>query len=98
MLSPIYAGGQMNFDIKTEQLGDDAYLISLTGEVDLHTAPEFKKEPLDAISQGAKQVSVDCSETTLIESSTPGRVVGGAHRPHRHPCQRARTSPHPHLA
>jgi len=25
----------MNFDIKTEQLGDDAYVIALAGEVDL---------------------------------------------------------------
>ena len=29
----------MNFDIKTEQLSDDAYVISLAGEVDLYTAP-----------------------------------------------------------
>ena len=29
----------MNFDIKTEQLSGDGYGISLTGEVDLHTAP-----------------------------------------------------------
>jgi hypothetical protein len=30
----------MNFDIRTEQLSGDAYVISLTGEVDLYTAPE----------------------------------------------------------
>jgi anti-sigma B factor antagonist len=70
----------MNFDIKTEQLGDDAYLISLTGEVDLYTAPEFKKELLDAISQGAKQVIVDFSETTFIDSTTLGVLVGGVKR------------------
>src|SRR6266496_1555450 len=33
----------MNFDIKTEQLSDDAYVISLAGEVDLYTAPEFEQ-------------------------------------------------------
>jgi anti-anti-sigma regulatory factor len=31
----------MNFDIKTEHLGDSSYVISLAGEVDLYTAPEF---------------------------------------------------------
>jgi anti-anti-sigma regulatory factor len=31
----------MNFDIKTEQLGSDAFVIALSGEVDLYTAPEF---------------------------------------------------------
>ena len=34
----------MNFDIKTEKLGDDAYVIALAGEVDLYTAPEFKEQ------------------------------------------------------
>ena len=34
----------MNFDIKTEQLGDDAYVISLAGEVDLYTAPETQAQ------------------------------------------------------
>ncbi len=70
----------MHFDIKTEQLGDDAYLISLTGEVDLYTAPEFKKELLDAISEGARQVIVDFSETTFIDSTTLGVLVGGVKR------------------
>ena len=42
----------MNFDIKTEQLGDDAYVISLAGEVDLYTAPEFKQQLLEVIAQG----------------------------------------------
>src|SRR2546425_8261763 len=74
----------MNFDIKTEQLGDDAYLISLTGEVDLYTAPEFKKELLDAISQGAKQVIVDFSETTFIDSTTLGPALSTG----RHPCSK----------
>ena len=44
----------MNFDIKTEQLGDDAYVISLAGEVDLYTAPEFKQQLLEVIGQGGK--------------------------------------------
>ena len=51
----------MNFDIKTEQLSDDAYVISLAGEVDLYTAPEFKQQLLEVIGQGGKQVIVDFS-------------------------------------
>ena len=39
----------MNFDINTEQLGDDTYVISLAGEVDLYTAPEFKQQLLEVI-------------------------------------------------
>jgi len=70
----------MNFDIKTEQLGDYAYVISLAGEVDLYTAPEFKQQLLEVIGQGGKQVIVDFSDTTFIDSTTLGVLVGGVKR------------------
>ena len=70
----------MNFDIKTEHLGDSSYVISLAGEVDLYTAPEFKQQLLDAIAQGAKHVVVDFSDTTFIDSTTLGVLVGGVKR------------------
>ena len=60
----------MNFDIKTEQLKDDAYVISLTGEVDLYTAPEFKQQLLEVIGQGGKEVIVDFSGTTFTASAS----------------------------
>jgi anti-sigma B factor antagonist len=68
----------MNFDIKTEQISDNAYVISLAGEVDLYTAPEFKQ--LEVIGQGGKQVIVDLSSTTFIDSTTLGVLVGGVKR------------------
>ena len=70
----------MNFDIKTEQLGSDAHVIALSGEVDLYTAPEFKQQLLDVIGKGAKDVVVDFSDTTFIDSTTLGVLVGGVKR------------------
>ena len=70
----------MNFDIKTEQLGDNSYVIALAGEVDLYTAPEFKQQLLDVIAKGAKEVVVDFSDTTFIDSTTLGVLVGGVKR------------------
>jgi anti-sigma B factor antagonist len=70
----------MDFSVRTEQLAGDAYLIALTGEVDLYTAPEFKQELLDAIAKGAKHVVVDLSGTTFIDSTTLGVLVGGVKR------------------
>ncbi|MDQ3778662.1 MAG: STAS domain-containing protein [Actinomycetota bacterium] len=70
----------MNFDIKTEQLDERSYVISLAGEVDLYTAPEFKQQLLDVINQGAKDVVVDFSNTTFIDSTTLGVLVGGVKR------------------
>jgi anti-sigma B factor antagonist len=70
----------MNFDIKTEQLAGDVHVISLAGEVDLYTAPEFKQQLLEVISQGGRNVVVDFSETTFIDSTTLGVLVGGVKR------------------
>src|SRR5918911_119725 len=70
----------MNFDIKTEQLGDSSYVISLAGEVDLYTAPEFKQQLLEVIGQGAKHVVGDFSDTTFLDSTTLGVLVGGVKR------------------
>ena len=70
----------MNFDIATEQVGDGSYVIALSGEVDLYTAPEFKQHLLDVIGNGAKDVIVDFSNTTFIDSTTLGVLVGGVKR------------------
>jgi anti-sigma B factor antagonist len=70
----------MNFDIKTVQAAGDVWVIALAGEVDLYTAPEFKQQLLDAIAKGAKNVVVDLSGTTFIDSTTLGVLVGGVKR------------------
>jgi anti-sigma B factor antagonist len=70
----------MNFDIATEQLEDGVFVIALAGEVDLYTAPEFKQRLLDSVAGGARHVVVDLTETTFIDSTTLGVLVGGVRR------------------
>jgi anti-sigma B factor antagonist len=70
----------MNFDIKKEQAGEGVFVIALTGEIDLYTAPEFKQQLLDVIGQGARHVIVDLTDTTFIDSTTLGVLVGGVKR------------------
>jgi len=70
----------MNFDCKAEQVAGDVWVIALSGEVDLYTAPEFKQHLLDVIAQGARQVVVDLTDTTFIDSTTLGVLVGGVKR------------------
>jgi anti-sigma B factor antagonist len=70
----------MTFDIKTEQLSDDAYVISLAGEVDLYTAPELKQQLLEVIAENGRHGSVDFTETSFIDSTTLGVLVGGVKR------------------
>ena len=59
----------MNFDIKTERLGDDACAISLSGEVDLYTAPEFKQQ-LETTEIVVEPVPLDW----MIDRSDPGET------------------------
>jgi anti-sigma B factor antagonist len=70
----------MSFDVKTEQLDGERYVIALAGEVDLYTAPEFKQQLLDVVAKGAKYVVVDFTDTTFIDSTTLGVLVGGVKR------------------
>jgi anti-sigma B factor antagonist len=72
--------GPVNFNVKTDKVDDSTYVISLTGEVDLYTAPEFKQQLLDVIDEGGKDVVVDFSDTTFIDSTTLGVLVGGVKR------------------
>jgi anti-sigma B factor antagonist len=70
----------VNFDVKTDKVDNDTYVISLAGEVDLYTAPEFKQQLLNVISEGGKDVIVDFTDTTFIDSTTLGVLVGGVKR------------------
>ena len=70
----------MNFHIEDEAIDDATHVIELGGEVDLYTAPEFKQQLLDVIGKGAKDVVVDFSNTTFIDSTTLGVLVGGVKR------------------
>jgi anti-sigma B factor antagonist len=70
----------LNFDVKTDKVDDGTYVISLAGEVDLYTAPEFKQQLLSVIGDGGKDVVVDFSDTTFIDSTTLGVLVGGVKR------------------
>ena len=70
----------MNFDVQTEKVDDSTYVIALGGEVDLYTAPEFKQQLLDVIAKDARDVVVDFTNTTFIDSTTLGVLVGGVKR------------------
>jgi anti-sigma B factor antagonist len=70
----------MNFGITSEQLPEGGWVIALSGEVDLYTAPRLKEELVRASSTGASRVVVDMSHTTFIDSTTLGVLVGGLRR------------------
>jgi len=70
----------MDFHISQEQIDGRTELIELGGEVDLHTAPEFKELMTGVIDAGRTRVVVDLSSATFIDSTTLGVLVGGEKR------------------
>ena len=70
----------MNFHIQDEEIDGQTHIIELGGEVDLYTAPEFKERMVQLIDGGKKQIVVDLSQATFIDSTTLGVLVGGVKR------------------
>jgi anti-sigma B factor antagonist len=69
----------MAFSIEDRAVDDETHVVAVTGEIDLFTAPEFKQRVSAPIDAGRIHVIVDLTETTFIDSSSLGVLIG-AHR------------------
>jgi anti-sigma B factor antagonist len=69
----------IEFSIEDRPVGGKAHVVAVRGEVDLFTAPEFKQRVMAPIAAGVEHVVVDLTETTFIDSSSLGVLIG-AHR------------------
>jgi anti-sigma B factor antagonist len=69
----------VQFAIRTGKLPDGTPVVAIAGEIDLFTAPEFKQAVSAGLQGGGHSVVVDLSETTFIDSSSLGVLIG-AHR------------------
>jgi anti-sigma B factor antagonist len=67
------------FEISDRKVDDDRHIVSVTGEIDLFTAPEFKQRMSAPIDEGRSNLIVDLTHTTFIDSSSLGVLIG-AHR------------------
>jgi anti-sigma B factor antagonist len=69
----------MAFSIADRAVDDATHVVAVMGEIDLFTAPEFKQRVSAPIDAGRTRVVVDLPETTFIDSSSLGVLIG-AHR------------------
>ncbi|HEX6713816.1 MAG TPA: STAS domain-containing protein [Thermoleophilaceae bacterium] len=67
-------------EVHRQDLGGDEHLISVAGQVDLYTAPELKVAVTQVIDDGAQRVIVDLTETTFMDSTGLGVLVGAKKR------------------
>ena len=69
----------IDFDIEDHRVDDRTHVVAVRGEIDLFTAPEFKQHISAPIDAGVPHVVVDLTQTTFIDSSSLGVLIG-AHR------------------
>ena len=69
----------IEFAIKDRAAGRDTHVVSVSGEVDLFTAPHFKQRVMAPVASGVDHVIIDLTATTFIDSSSLGALIG-AHR------------------
>jgi anti-sigma B factor antagonist len=66
---------EQEFELKSAQVGSDAFVVSVAGEADLHTAPEIERALKDALRLGGRSVVLDLVEVGFIDSTVLGVML-----------------------
>ena len=64
----------------SETVAGTVHVIAVSGQADLHNAPELRGAIASAIDGGARRLVIDLTETTFIDSMTLGVLLGGLKR------------------
>jgi anti-sigma B factor antagonist len=62
-------GMEPEFDVRIAEVGGHGFVVSISGEVDLHTAPEMERELVEVLQLGGNSVVVDFAEVGFIDST-----------------------------
>jgi anti-sigma B factor antagonist len=73
----------MELDITTEH-NQDFCVLTLSGEVDVYTAPRLKETLIEEVASGCVKIIVDLDDVGFIDSSGLGVLVGGLRRVKEH--------------
>jgi anti-anti-sigma factor len=63
------------FDVKTAQLENDTFVVSVTGEADMGTASEIELELQQVLELGGRSVAIDLAEVSFIDSTALGLLL-----------------------
>lgn len=69
----------IDFAATDETVDRTTHLVSVRGEIDLFTAPEFKQHVNHALESRASMLIIDLGGATFIDSSSLGVIIA-AHR------------------
>ena len=68
------------FALTEDSLDSDRHVVAVRGEIDLFTAPELKQKLTDAIEGGKSRIVVDLTDTTFLDSTALGVLIGAVKR------------------
>jgi anti-sigma B factor antagonist len=72
------------FHIDEDQPRRGLTVLTVVGDADLHSAPELRERLRRAIDDGATTIVLDLSETTLVDSTSLGVLLGAMKRLREH--------------
>jgi anti-sigma B factor antagonist len=59
----------LDFSVNTAALGGDSFIVTLTGEVDMHTAPMLERALEGVVGLGGTSVALDLAEVSFVDST-----------------------------
>ena len=68
------------FALTQDAVDDATQVVAVRGEIDLFTAPDLKATLLGAIESGKSRIVVDLTETTFLDSTALGVLIGAVKR------------------
>jgi anti-sigma B factor antagonist len=68
------------FSLSQESLDAERHVVAVRGEIDLFTAPELKSALSEAIESGHTRIVVDLTDTTFLDSTALGVLIGAVKR------------------
>ena len=68
------------FALSQDAVDDATQVVAVRGEIDLFTAPELKSALAEAIEAGRSRIVVDLTETSFLDSTALGVLIGTVKR------------------
>jgi anti-sigma B factor antagonist len=68
------------FAITEHAIDGERHVLAVRGEIDLFTAPELKQVLAESIEAGRVRIVVDLTDTTFLDSTALGVLIGAVKR------------------
>jgi anti-sigma B factor antagonist len=68
------------FSITEHPIDNERHVLAVRGEIDLFTAPELKQVLAESIEGGRIRIVVDLTDTTFLDSTALGVLIGAVKR------------------